>query len=132
MKVFIDTSAFLAVFDADDANHGKAKEEWNKILVSQSTLISNNYVLVETFALIQRRFGIKAVIMFQNDILPVLHIEWVAEPVHNAGVSALLTASKRKLSLVDCVSFETMRNSGIKTVFAFDSHFREQGFRCIP
>jgi predicted nucleic acid-binding protein len=44
----------------------------------------------------------------------------------------MLTASKRNLSLVDCVSFEIMRALGIKTVFAFDPHFAEQGYRCIP
>ena len=32
---------------------------------------------------------------------------------------------------VDCISFEIMRNSGIKTIFTFDSHFEEQGFHCI-
>jgi len=52
--------------------------------------------------------------------------------VHRSGVSALLAASRRKLSLVDCISFEIMRNSGIKTIFTFDSHFEEQGFHCIP
>ena len=73
-----------------------------------------------------------AVRIFQEDILPLINIEWVDAATHKSGVSALLAASRRKLSLVDCVSFETMRNSGIKTVFAFDRHFAEQGFSCIP
>ena len=44
----------------------------------------------------------------------------------------IIALSRRKLSLVDCISFEIMRNSGIKTIFTFDSHFAEQGFHCIP
>jgi predicted nucleic acid-binding protein len=35
-------------------------------------------------------------------------------------------------ALLDCVSFEVMRNSGAKTVFAFDLHFKEQGFSLVP
>jgi predicted nucleic acid-binding protein len=64
--------------------------------------------------------------------LPLINIEWINAETHKTGVSALLAASRRKLSLVDCASFEIMRTLGIKTVFAFDPHFAEQGFKCIP
>jgi predicted nucleic acid-binding protein len=62
----------------------------------------------------------------------VLRIEWVTEAQHMTGVTALLTASSRRLSLVDCVSFATMRRLGIKTALVFDRHFSEQGFVCVP
>jgi uncharacterized protein len=132
MLILIDTSAFLAILNKDDTNHSTAKKLWNELLYSESVLISNNYILVESFVLIQRRLGVEAVRVFQEDILPLINIEWIDKETHKSGMSALLTASKRKLSLVDCVSFETMRTLGIKTVFAFDPHFAEQGFKCIP
>jgi len=47
---------------------------------------------------------------------------------HRSGISALLAAAKRNLSLVDCVSFELMGNLGIRTAFAFDAHFKDAGF----
>lgn len=129
--VFIDTSAFYALLDRDDANHRKAKNILDKILLSQNTLITSNYVLVESFALMQNRLGLPAVRGFQEDMLPLINIEWVNSSAHKSGVSALLAASKRRLSLVDCVSFELMRNLGIKKVFAFDPHFEEQGFEPV-
>lgn len=131
MMVFIDTSAFYALLDRDDANHKKAKSILDKILISQNTLITSNYVLVESFALMQNRLGLPAVRGFQEDMLPLINIEWVNSSTHKSGVSALLAASKRRLSLVDCVSFELMRNLGIKEVFAFDPHFEEQGFEPV-
>jgi len=45
---------------------------------------------------------------------------------------AVLSANRKKLSLVDCVSFQVMRETGIRTAFCFDEHFREQGFDVIP
>jgi predicted nucleic acid-binding protein len=129
--IFIDTSAFLAILNKDDKNHLVATKLWNKMLYSENVLISNNYVLVESFALIQRRLGMEAVRVFQEDILPLINIEWIDSGTHKSGVSALLAASRRKLSLVDCVSFEIMRTLGIKTAFAFDPHFAEQGFKSI-
>lgn len=132
MNIFLDTSGVLAVLDEDDNNHSRAKRAWSKILPTGANLISNNYVLVETLALLQHRFGLEAVRVFQEEIFPILRIHWVDELIHRIGVSTLLAAAKRKLSLVDCVSFETMRQLGLTTAFTLDSHFHEQGFVCIP
>jgi predicted nucleic acid-binding protein len=132
MSIFVDTSALYAVLDADDENHQRAKRAWTDLVEREERLVCNNYVLVETFALVQHRLGMEAVRTLQQDILPVLHVEWVDESSHHAGGTAMLTAARRKLSLVDCVSFEVMRQLGIKTAFTFDPHFAEQGFRCIP
>ena len=124
----MDTSAFYALLDRDDANHQKAKKAWTDLLRAEHSLVTNNYILVETFALLQNRLGIEAVRGFQEDVLPLIHIEFVSPEMHRSGIAALLSASRRSLSLVDCVSFEIIRSSGIKTVFAFDQHFKEQGF----
>ena len=132
MRVFVDTSAFLAILNADDQNHDRAKRVWADLITRDALLICTNYVLVETFALVQHRLGMQAVRVFQEDVLPVVNIEWVNEAHHGAGVSAILTAGRRQLSLVDCVSFEMMRQLGIDTAFVFDHHFEEQGFKIIP
>ena len=132
MRVFIDTSAFYALLDRDDESHRKAKNSWADLLKNDDTLVTNNYVLVETFALIQHRLGMDAARGFQNDILPLVNIEFVVPELHRSGVSALLSASRRNLSLVDCVSFEMMRTLEIKMAFAFDPHFKEQGFNTLP
>jgi predicted nucleic acid-binding protein len=35
------------------------------------------------------------------------------------------------LSLVDCASFESMRQAGLRQAFAFDVHFEERGFEVL-
>ena len=132
MRAFIDTSAFLAILDSDDKNHDLARQVWSDLVARDTCLICTNYVLVETFALVQRRLGMAAVRVLQEDVLPVITIEWVDEQCHYASVSALLTTGHRQLSLVDCASFEAMRRLGVDTAFVFDHHFEEQGFRVIP
>ena len=61
MISYVDTSAFLAVLDAGDENHQKAREKWKDLIVNEAILVASNYVLVETFALIQHRLGMEAV-----------------------------------------------------------------------
>jgi len=130
MRVFVDTSAFLAVLNADDSNHETAKAVWENLLRSRTSLFTTSYVLVETYALIQHRLGIEAVRTFHEDIEPLLNIEWIDSSLHSMGTSVVLGANRRRLSLVDTVSFVAMRKLGIKKAFAFDQHFTEQGFEC--
>lgn len=132
MTVFVDTSALLAVLDAGDLFHSQAAAEWQQLIEDDRDLVSTNYVLVETFALSQRRLGMEAVQTLDRDIIPILDVLWLDEMLHRAAVTAVLTASRRRLSLVDCASFEAMRQHGLSQAFTFDRHFAEQGFEIVP
>jgi uncharacterized protein len=132
MSVFADTSGLYAVFDRDDANHSRSQTAWANWLREGEVLMTNNYVLLEVTALLQHRLGMAAVRALYEDVAPVLQVDWVSEEQHRAGAGAMLAASRRKLSLVDCVSFETMRHHGLRIAFCFDTHFREQGFETKP
>jgi predicted nucleic acid-binding protein len=131
MNIFVDTSAILAVLDAGDTNHTQAKAVWERTLGAGEELVSHNYILVETSAVIQRRLGLEAVCVFERDIVPVLRLVWVTREVHETAASAHLLAARRTLSLVDCVSFEIMRRTGIRSAFVFDRHFQEYGYELI-
>lgn len=129
--VFVDTSGFYAMLDGDDSNHAPSQGAWERLL-RDASLLTTNYVLVETMTLVQHRLGMPALRAFSNDVVPLLSVAWVTEQQHHAALEAVLAASRKKLSLVDCVSFQIMRDHGVETAFCFDAHFREQGFRTIP
>ena len=132
MKLFVDTSALLAFLDADQTRHGDVVAAWHRAATGERTLVSSNYVLVETFTLVQRRLGMDALRAMVEVMLPLLHPLWIDESIHAAAAAALLTAGRRKLSLVDCTSFELMRRHGITEALALDDDFAEQGFRLVP
>lgn len=131
MTTFVDTSALLAVADRADVNHAQAKALWQKLLGSSAQLLTTNYVLVETTALVQHRYGLDALRALAHEVLPVLEIEWVGPYDHAAAMAAVLASDRRRLSLVDCTSFEVMRRLGISSAFAFDRHFAELGFELL-
>lgn len=132
MALFADTSAFFAISAEGDRRYADALRFWQECIDAREELVSTNYVVVETFVLMQRRLGLAAARRFQTDIVPVLQVEWIDEPTHRSAVAATLSAGLRNLSLVDCVSFEVMRRLGLDQVFAFDADFENQGFRCLP
>ena len=132
MILFVDTSALIAVLDADDEFHTPAKTYWTEANCVETIWTTSNYLVLEAFAVIQRRLGMQAVTVFLHDVLPVINVEWLDVAIHNVGVTALTTAQRRDLSLVDCTSFALMRHLGIRQAFTFNRHFAEQGFICLP
>jgi uncharacterized protein len=131
MTVFADTSAVYAILDEDDASHERAAKQFIDLSNARETLVTSNYVLLETLTLTSRRLGLAAARDFQLRMAPLFHVHWVDEDLHARSVATLFTAGRRRLSLVDCVSFELMRRLGLDTAFAFDEHFEQQGFRTL-
>ena len=132
MTTFIDTSGVLAVLDRSDQEHRRAAAAWEELVRSESPLVTTSYVLIELVALAQNRLGIDSVRDIDGALMPLLQVVWVDAELHSRGLAALLTAGRRRLSLVDCVSFEVMRERGIETCFTIDKHFAEHGFEPIP
>jgi len=129
---FVDTSGLYAVLDRDDGFHPRAATSWRSLVEQDATLLTQSYVLHELVALAQRRLGMDAVRTLRGDLLPLVRVVWVDEDLHEMGMTALLAAAERDISLVDWISFEIMRQRGVMQVFAFDSHFRDQGFTLMP
>ena len=126
--VFADTSGLLALLNAQDEHHARAARAFANLRARQVGLVSTSFVLVETYALVARRLGLEAVRGFRSDFAPLIEIVWVDEALHDAGLDLLLDRGKRLLSLVDAVSFITMRQRDVAEAFAFDPHFEQEGF----
>jgi len=131
MSIFVDTSALYALLDRDDDMHARAAGTFERLLADEP-LLTHNYVVVETSALVQRRLEPLALRALLHDLLPAVAVAWVTEDVHAAGVAALLAAGRRTVSLVDWVSFEVMRREQCDMAFAFDPDFTTQGFALVP
>lgn len=132
MKLFVDTSAFYALLDKDDTNHRRAAAGWQDIHSSGQATLTHNYVLVEITALVQRRLGIAAVQALSDELIRPVEVFWVTRELHQIAIASLLANRRRDLSLVDWVSFQVMRQLGLRTAFAFDPDFQGFGFSTVP
>ena len=130
-EVFVDTSAIYAALVADDQAHSEARAGLARLGREGAVLVTHSFVIQETVALLQARSGIDAVRRFDDEVLPALAVVWVTDSLYQRSMAALLAVSSRRVSLTDWMSFEVMRDRGIQRAFAFDKHFRQQGFELV-
>jgi predicted nucleic acid-binding protein len=96
-------------------------------LQSGERLLTHNYVLVESLALLQHRLGTGAAVKLAESASG-FEIIWVDRRLHEDAARRLARAGKRRVSFVDQVSFLVMKSRDIEKALAFDPDFSAQGF----
>ena len=124
-SVLWDSSAILALLDADDADHKRAVAIARQIASQRLPSLITNYIEVETHALLLRKLG------------RALAREWLLTgglPVIRALVEEedraremIARHSDKDWSLCDAISFAVLDARRIRRAFTFDRHFLQYG-----
>ena len=134
-KIFVDTSAFLALFHIRDGEHQRALDTWGKIKENEKAFITTNHVLDELATLLGRKTNFNYSVrkmrrIYSSDI----QIERPSEEdeLNSNALGYFEKYTDQKISFTDCLSFVIMKKFAIKKVFTFDHHFSYAEFEIIP
>ena len=128
--VFMDTSGFLALWDAADEQHARAVRLQGDLARKRRRFIVTDYIVDETVTLLLVRHSHAASADFLETVTAseYLQFEWVtADRFHNA-IDLFRRHDDKKWSFTDCVSFTLMHELSIRDCFTSDHHFRQAGF----
>lgn len=129
--IFVDTSAWYAIVDGDDADHGKAAAFFS---ANTTPLVTTNAVFSETVTLIRYRIGHEAARTFGQKLKESSFVRLV--PVTQADEDQAWEIFTRyrdqDFSYADCTSFAVMRRMKLDTAFTFDRHFTVMKFAAVP
>lgn len=133
-SIFVDTSAWYALADIEDANHGRAKAFVSRALAEYRVLVSTNHVVGEAYTLIRYRLGHGAAWRFMRSTANSGRFKsvFVTEALEVEAYALLERYTDHAFSFVDGTSFVVMKAQGISTCFAFDRHFEAAGFVALP
>jgi predicted nucleic acid-binding protein len=134
MIYFVDTSAWLALFDASDKYHPFATNGLNLLLGTPVTFLTSDYVFDETVTLLLKREGQKQAVGYGNWVLSAENIELirVGEDVWQAAWEMFQRYDDKQWAFTNCTSFVLMRQHNLHRAFAFDRHFEQAGFQLWP
>lgn len=123
--VLWDSSAVLALLDADDADHLTAVAVARRLAAERRPAFITNYIEAETHALLLRKLG------------RAIAREWLlaggltvvrALPDEEQQAKALVARyTDKDWTLCDAVSFAVLTTRGVRRAFTFDHHFRQFG-----
>ena len=123
--VLWDSSAVLALLDADDKDHPVAARVAIRIAKEKRPVFITNYIEVETHALLLRKLGrTLAREWLLTGRLPVVRARREEE---DRAKEILVTYSDKDWSLCDAISFAVIESRGVQRAFSFDEHFRQFG-----
>ena len=124
-EVLWDSSAILALLDADDADHARAVAVARQIASEARPSFITNYVEAEAHALLVRKLGrVIARQWLLTGGLPVVR----ALPTEEQRAKEILTRhSDKDWTLCDAISFAVLDARQVARAFTFDPHFRQYG-----
>lgn len=127
--IFVDTSAFLAMENKGDHHHDAAIHFRSLCFKKGERLITNDYILDESYTIIRKRAGHAIAVKFGEDLRHsrLLMIEKVTPDILEAAWKIFKTFAQQDFSFTDCVSFAQMKQLRLNTAFTFDSDFKTYG-----
>ncbi|MFH1436280.1 MAG: PIN domain-containing protein [Pseudomonadota bacterium] len=133
MRLFVDTSAFYALEDADDRHHEEARAIQQWCLKNRPAMFTTHHVLDESVTLFGSRLNPERALRFARRLLSsrIVCIVRTDEEMETAALNVYARFQNLRLSFTDCLSFAVMRSMDITVSFTFDSHFEHAGFEII-
>lgn len=132
--VFVDTSAFVALRNAAEAEHEEARATLARLLDEGASLYTSNYVFAETYTALLVRVGRGEAIEWGRRFRASEAIELVRveDGLENDAWAILEQHRDKRWSYVDATSFALIERDGGGEAFAFDAHFSQRGLRVLP
>lgn len=123
--VLWDSSAILALLDADDADHERAVTVAREIASAKRPSFITNYIEVEAHALLLRKLGrVLARQWLLTGGLPVVRVLPAEE---ERAREILARHADKDWTLCDALSFAVLETRHVTRAFTFDRHFRQYG-----
>lgn len=133
-SVFLDTSYLIALEASDDQHHKEATQHWRETGPSLSSIIATTYVFDETVTFFNSRGRHEKAVEIGRRLRESRIVEIVPETktLFETGWTRFQERPDKRYSLTDCISFAVMERSDIDTALAFDKHFQQAGYQCVP
>jgi predicted nucleic acid-binding protein len=124
--IFVDTSAWYAIFTGADANHLAASQ---LLVAIKEPLVTSDFVVDETLTLFRARGEVQRALSFGIKIIDdgFAEIVRITPDDFARAWQVFRRFADKRWSFTDCTSRVVMERLGIQCAFAFDDHFRQLG-----
>ena len=135
--VFVDASAWVAITNRKDRNHGEAVRIFQRLLRTSIALVTTTWTAYEALTIVKSRLGFRQADRLWQRITSRKVVELVAidEEIERESLEHFWRYQDKTWGVVDCSSLVVMESVGSRSAFAYDDHFveasRQFGFTLV-
>jgi uncharacterized protein len=131
-RVFVDSSVYLALLDADDEHHRHATQILHQLAQARYRQFTTNVLLIESHALILSVLGRTPAAQFLKDMQESRTVIVRVRASDEARAKQILFQyTDKDFSLADAISFAVMERLTLRLAFTFDRDFAQYGFTVL-
>jgi uncharacterized protein len=129
-EVWVDTGGFYAMLDHREKKHEEVKRQIHDLKSRGDRIVTSDYVLDETIALLRARRLSYLIVPWMDGILEGNSIEivWMDAVQFREVFAYFRSHSDKEWSFTDCFSFCAMKQRKIHRALANDHHYTQAGF----
>jgi len=125
VKVFVDSSAIVALIVKNDGSHEKAVSSLRLMTENKAEMIISNFVVAETYNLLAARtYPGKARQWLLTNTWSVVRVSSADE---QEATQVIETHADKSFSYTDSTSFAMIKRLGFDFAFTYDRHFEQYG-----
>ena len=132
--LLVDTAGWLACADGADPAHSRCCAARDQALEAGQTLVTTDFVVDETLAILRLRLGLKAAETWWQQVEQSRRLRWerIDSDRFEKARQMFFRYRDKDFSFTDCTNFVVMRDIRVTHVLTTDRHFRQMGFQVLP
>lgn len=133
MKLFIDSSAFIALADSRDQDH-RAATKFFRECPPNTQFHTSNHIVSETITRLRRTAGHQAALRWGGATLESRQTirHYADETTEREALRLFERYHDHLLSFVDCTTLVFLKQLGLDRIFSFDRDFQHVGYVLVP
>ncbi|OGX37913.1 MAG: hypothetical protein A3C53_05890 [Omnitrophica WOR_2 bacterium RIFCSPHIGHO2_02_FULL_68_15] len=133
MRLFVDSSAFIALADDTDRDH-RAANGCSETWPVEIQLHASNYIVAETITRLRRTVGHRAALQWAKAARGNPQITWhyADDETDREALRVFERYHDHPLSFVDCTTVVWLQRLHLDRIFTFDHDFQRLGYTLVP
>src|ERR1044072_4954901 len=133
-SIFVNTSAWLALYNPRDSNHQAAAQLWEDLRNTKVRLVTTDYVMEQVYTAFKVFGSLHAAQAFHEVVTnsQVMRLFMTDSVIFDRAWKIFVDDEQPGWTFTDCVNYAVIQYLGVHEVMTFDPNFTAPGLMILP
>lgn len=132
--IFVNTSAWLALYNHNDPRHDAATTLWNDLRNQPVRFVTTDYVMEQVYTALKVFGSLHAAQAFHQLVTGsnLVRLFMADSVIFDRAWKVFVDDEQPRWTFTDCVNYSVIQYLGLTEVFTFDPSFSAPGLTVLP